>query len=135
MCIPLAYANAKLLGLPFKPCQNWLFYLAFLCVVQRWVFWLKISLYEHFLNLTSIKGLHTKLLAYKVIGVLTLGISRLPFGSLRTKWHLGVGLVARHKEFYKGEGGGFPQVRAMMNLVSLCLPMARPCIKSASTMH
>jgi hypothetical protein len=50
MCIPLACANAKLLGLPFKPCQNWLFYLAFLCVVQRWAFWLKISWYEHFLK-------------------------------------------------------------------------------------
>jgi len=50
ICIPLACANAKLLELLFNPCQNWMFYLAFLCVVQRWAFWLKISLYEHFLK-------------------------------------------------------------------------------------
>jgi hypothetical protein len=36
-------------------------------------------------NLTSIKGLHTKLWASKVKGVLILGISRLPLGSPRTK--------------------------------------------------
>jgi hypothetical protein len=27
-----------------------------------------------------------------------------------TKWHLGVGPMARHKEYYKEEGGGFSQV-------------------------
>ncbi len=31
-------------------------------------------------------------------------------GSLKTKWHLGVGPMVRHKRYYKGEGGGFPQV-------------------------
>jgi hypothetical protein len=25
-----------------------------------------------------------------------------------TKWHLGVSPMARHKVYYKGEGGGFP---------------------------
>jgi hypothetical protein len=43
--------------------------------------------------------------------------------------------MAMHKEYYKGEGGGFPQVWAMVNFVSLCLPMARLCTKSAPTMH
>ncbi len=52
-----------------------------------------------------------------------LGISRLPLGSPKTKRHLGVGIVARHGEYYKGEGGGFLQVRAVVNLMSLCLPM------------
>ncbi len=42
------------------------------------------------------------------MGVPTLGISRLPLGSLETKWHLGVGHVAKHIVHYKGEGGGFP---------------------------
>jgi len=28
--------------------------------------------------------------------------------------------VASHKVYYKGEDGGFPQVRAMVNLVCLC---------------
>ncbi len=40
-------------------------------------------------------------------------------GSPETKCHLDVGLVERHKLYYKGEGGAFPQVRAMVNLVSL----------------
>ncbi len=71
----------------------------------------------------------------KVVGVPTLGISRLPFGSLETKCHLDVGLVERHKVYYKGEGGGFPQIRAVVNLVSPSLPMARPSTKSAQTMH
>jgi len=33
---------------------------------------------------------------------------------------LSAGPVARHKVYYKGEGGGFPQVWAMVNLVNLC---------------
>jgi hypothetical protein len=32
----------------------------------------------------------------------------LKFGSLKTKWHLGARPMARHKTYYKGEGGGFP---------------------------
>jgi len=35
----------------------------------------------------------------------------------------------------RGEGGGFPQVQAMVSLVSSCLPMAYLCTKSALTMH
>jgi hypothetical protein len=50
-------------------------------------------------------------------------------GSPGTKWHLGVGPVARHKVYYKGEGGGFPQVQAMVSLVNSCLLVARPCTK------
>jgi hypothetical protein len=42
---------------------------------------------------------------------------------------LGVGPVARHRVYCKGEGGGFPQVWAMVNLVSLCLLVACPCTK------
>ncbi len=58
-----------------------------------------------------------------------MGISGLPFGNPGTKWHLGVGPMVRQKVCYKGEGGGFPQVRAVVNLVSPCLPVARPCTK------
>jgi hypothetical protein len=64
-----------------------------------------------------------------------LGISGVPFGSLRTKCHLDVGLVERHKVYYKGEGGGFPQVQVMVSLVSPRLPVARPSTKSAQTMY
>jgi len=35
-----------------------------------------------------------------------------------TKSHLGVGAAGRHKEYYMGEGGGFPRVRAVVGLVS-----------------
>jgi hypothetical protein len=43
--------------------------------------------------------------------------------------------MASHRVYYKGEGGGFPQVRVAVSLVSLSLPMARPNTKSALTMH
>jgi hypothetical protein len=85
--------------------------------------------YNFSLELISIGGLHTKLWAPKVVGDPTLGISRLPLETFETKWHLNVGPVTRHKVYYKGEGGGFPQVQAILNLVSLWLPVARPCTK------
>jgi len=37
--------------------------------------------------------------------------------------------------YYKREGGAFPQVWAVVSLVSPCLPVARPCTKSAQTTH
>jgi len=43
--------------------------------------------------------------------------------------------MERHRVYYKGEGGGFPQVRAMVSLMSLSLLVARPNTKSALTMH
>jgi hypothetical protein len=74
--------------------------------------------YNFALNLISIRGLHTKLWGPKITGISTLAILGLPFGSPGTKSHLDVGLVERHNVYYKGEGGGFPQVQAMVNLVS-----------------
>jgi hypothetical protein len=65
--------------------------------------------YNFVSNFISIGGLHAKLWAPKVTRVLIVGISGLPLGSLGTKWHLGVGHVARHRIYYKGEGGGFPK--------------------------
>jgi len=38
------------------------------------------------------------------------------------KNHLDVGLVERCKIYYKGEGGGFPQIRAMVSFVCPCYP-------------
>jgi hypothetical protein len=67
--------------------------------------------YNFALDFISIGGLHTKLWAFKVTKVPTLGISRLASGSPMTKCHLGAGPVARHKIYYKGEGRGFPQIR------------------------
>jgi len=73
-------------------------------------------------DLISIGGLHVKLWAPKSCGNPNCGNFGLPLGSSRTKWHLGVDLVASHRVYYKGEGHGFPQVWAMVNLVSPCLP-------------
>jgi len=91
--------------------------------------------YNFSLDLISIGGLHTKLWGPKVAGVPTLAISRFPFGSPETKCHLDVSLVERHKIYYKGEGGGFPQVQTMVSLVNLNLPVIRPSTKSPPTMH
>ncbi len=74
------------------------------------------------------------LCAPKVVKVLVVRISGLPFGSLETKCHLNMGLVERHIVYYKGEGGGFPQVRAVVGFVCPRLPMAHPNTKSVSTM-
>jgi hypothetical protein len=41
-------------------------------------------------------------------------------GILRKKNHLDVGSVASHRVYYKGEGGGYPQIRVVMNLVCPC---------------
>jgi len=48
---------------------------------------------------------------------------------------LGVGPMVKHREYYKGEGDGFPQVQAMVSLVIPCLLMARSCTKSALAMQ
>jgi hypothetical protein len=78
--------------------------------------------YNFVLDLISIRGLHTKLWGPKVARVLTLGILGLPLGSLETKNHLDVSYVERHKVYHKGEGAGFPQVRAVVNLMSPSCP-------------
>jgi hypothetical protein len=66
--------------------------------------------YNFALDLIAIKGLHKTLWAPKVAKVLALRISGLPPESPETKSHLDVTLVERCKIYYKGEGGGFPQV-------------------------
>ncbi len=63
--------------------------------------------------------MHKKLCALKVAGVLVDAISGVPKGSPGTKSHLDVAPVKRHRVYYKGEGGGFPQVRAVVSLVCL----------------
>jgi len=61
------------------------------------------------------KGLHTKLWGPKIVKVPSVEILRLPFGSPEIKCHLDVSLVGNHRVYYKGEGGGFPQVRVVVN--------------------
>jgi hypothetical protein len=84
------------------------------------------------LNIISIEGLNTKLWGPKVAKVVVVGILGLPLGSPKTKWHLGAGPVAMHRVYYKGEGGGFPQVWVVVNLVNPCLFVARLCTKCSN---
>jgi hypothetical protein len=85
--------------------------------------------YNSALDRVAIEALHKKLCALKVPGVPVGGISGLPCGSpagvpgvLGVKSHLDVGSLGSHRVYYMGEGGGFPQVRAV---VSLVCPSAR----------
>jgi hypothetical protein len=85
--------------------------------------------------ISIIIGLHAKLWVPKVAKIPIVKISGFPFGSPMTKFHLDVGLVKRHKVYYKGEGGVFPQVWAVVNLMNPSLLVVRPNTKSAPTMH
>jgi hypothetical protein len=84
--------------------------------------------YNFALDFVLIKGIHIELCAPKVVGVLIVGISK-------TKWHVGASHVAKHKIYYKGEGGGFPQVQAVVSLVCPCLHVVHLWTKSVPTMH
>jgi len=91
--------------------------------------------YNFALKHNSIKCLHKKLWASKQARIPNLRISGLPTWESWEKWHLGATPMVNHRKYYKGEGGGFPQIQAVVSLVSFCMPVARPCNKSASTMH
>jgi len=65
------------------------------------------------------------------VGIQTVAVSGLLLESPRTKSHSDVGAAGRSREYYIGEGGGFPGVRAMVSLVSLELPVACPSTKGA----
>jgi hypothetical protein len=58
----------------------------------------------------------------KTTKVLVVGILGLPLRNSGTKNHLDVAPVERRIIYYKGEGGGFPQVRAMVSLMSSSCP-------------
>ncbi len=91
--------------------------------------------YNFVSDLISIQGLHAKLWAPKVMRVLIVRISGLSLGSPGTKYHLDVGLVERHKVYYKGEGGGFPPSLGRGESCESELFVARPNTKSVPTMH
>jgi hypothetical protein len=60
----------------------------------------------------------------KISGVQTRTVSRFPLGSPGTKGHLDVAPMEWRKVYYMGEGGGFPQARAVVSHVSPKLPVA-----------
>ncbi len=72
-------------------------------------------------NLVPIRAWSEKLWTPKVPGVQTGTVSGLHFGSPGKKSHSDVASARSYREYYKGEGGGFPQVRA----VSQVCPSAR----------
>jgi len=53
-------------------------------------------------------------------------------GNPGTKSHSDVGAAERHREYYMVEGGGFPQVWAMMRFVSPKSPVACLSTKGVS---
>jgi hypothetical protein len=80
--------------------------------------------YKFALDLILIEGFHAKLWCPKVAGVPTL-----------TKCHLDMSLMGNHGVYYKGEGGAFPQIWVVVNLVNPSLPVVRSSTKSAPTMY
>jgi hypothetical protein len=64
----------------------------------------------------------------KNFGIPKLGVSR-----QNDIWVLALGTCIENT--IKGESSGFPQIWAVMNLVSSCLLVAHPCTKSAPTTH
>jgi hypothetical protein len=50
----------------------------------------------------------------------------LHFGSPGKKCHSNASVAERHREYYMGEGGGFPWVQAVVNQVSPCCPWLVP---------
>jgi len=84
-------------------------------------------------DLISIKGFHAKLWVVKVVRVPLVGILGLPFERPKTKWHLGAGPMARHRVYYKGEGGGFPKSKPRWVLWIQVCPWHQKCFNFALT--
>ncbi len=78
--------------------------------------------YDFGSNLVPIQARGEKLWMPKVPGAQTGTVSRLHLGSPGKKSHLDVAPARSYREYYKGEGGGFPQVRVV---VSQVCPSAR----------
>jgi hypothetical protein len=86
--------------------------------------------YKFASDLIPIRGLTKELWMPKVLRVQTGTVLGLLLGSPGKKCHLNVGAIGKHREYYMGEGGGFPWVWAMMNHVSLGSPVA--CLSTLS---
>ncbi len=91
--------------------------------------------YNFVLSFVPIRGLSIMLQPRKIARIPTLAISGLPFESPKTKSHLDVALMERCKIYYMGESGGFPQVRAVLSLVSPKSPVACLSTKGALTQY
>jgi hypothetical protein len=74
--------------------------------------------YKFTLDLVPIGGRSKKLWTPKVPGVQTETILGLHFGSLEKKCHLDASATKKRREYYMGEGGGFPRIRAVVSQVN-----------------
>jgi hypothetical protein len=80
-------------------------------------------------DLIPIWGLSKKLWMPKVLGVQTGTISGLLLGTPRKKCHSDVAFAESCREYFMGEGDGFPRVWAVVSQVSPRLPVACPNTK------
>jgi hypothetical protein len=80
-------------------------------------------------DLVPIGGLGNKLWMPKVLGVQPGTVSGFLLGSPGKKCHSDVAPAGSCKEYYMGEGGGFPRVRAVVTQVNPRSPMASPNTK------
>ncbi len=80
-------------------------------------------------DLVPIGGRGEKLCSPKVSGVQIGTVSGLHFGSPGKKCHLDVASAGKRREYYMGEGGGFPRVWAVVSQVSPRLTVACPNTK------
>jgi hypothetical protein len=80
-------------------------------------------------DLIPIKGLSKKLWMPKVPGVQPRTVSGLLLGNLGKKCHSDVAPAGSCREYYMGEGGGFPRVQAVVSQVSSRSPVAWPNTK------
>jgi len=78
--------------------------------------------YNFALDRIAIQGLLAKLWDSEIPGVPFGAISGLPLESPGKNSHLDVASVESCRIYYKGEGGGFPQVRVVVSLVCPCCP-------------
>jgi hypothetical protein len=80
-------------------------------------------------NLIAIWAWGEKLWMPKVPGVQTGTVSGLHFGSHGKKSHLDASVAESYREYYMGEGGGFPWVQAVVSQVSSRLLVVCPNTK------
>jgi len=73
--------------------------------------------YNFGLELVSIRARGEELWSSKVPGLQPGAVSGLQLGSLGKKCHLDVALMENCREYYMGDGGGFPRVRAVVSQI------------------
>jgi hypothetical protein len=87
--------------------------------------------YKFALDLIPIKGLSKELWIPKVLGVQIGTVLGLLLAISGKKCHSDVGVAGKCKEYYMGEGGGFPRVRTVLSHANIGSHVACPSTESA----